>query len=121
MWKMRNEDKHGREAITRASAKTEQVRREVEMMYEMADSAPNDTSTDHIFKDDLITQLKKTTSELIAYVANWLPFLKDKAKEHKKRAQQQHHGFDQDRDNDTQRSASDETEVSSLDVVPGFY
>ena len=52
---------HGKDKPARITARAQQIRREVEMMFEMADMVL-DNLGDHIFQDDLETQLEKTTA-----------------------------------------------------------
>jgi hypothetical protein len=41
LWKLvRNEDRHGKDRVAQTKARAEQVRREVELLYEQADQAP---------------------------------------------------------------------------------
>jgi hypothetical protein len=61
LWKIRNEDRHGRDKTAQTRAKAAQIRREVELLYEQADQAPPNY-TDHIYRHDLETQLEKTTA-----------------------------------------------------------
>jgi hypothetical protein len=70
--KIRNEDRHGKDRVAQTKARAEQVRREVELLYEQADQAPP-ANIDHIYKNNLETQLEKTTAELIGWLSNWGP------------------------------------------------
>jgi hypothetical protein len=72
LWKIRNEDRHGKDRVAQTKARAEQIRREVELLYEQADQAPP-ANIDHIYKNNLETQLEKTTAELIGWLSNWGP------------------------------------------------
>jgi hypothetical protein len=63
LWKLRNEDRHGRDKTVQTRARAAQIRREAELLlYEQADQAPP-IYTDHIYRNDLETQLEKTTQQ----------------------------------------------------------
>jgi uncharacterized membrane protein YccC len=70
LWKLRDEDRHGRDKTTQTRARAAHIRREVELLYEQADQAPPNY-IDHIYRHDLETQLEKTTAELIGWLSNW--------------------------------------------------
>jgi type IV secretory pathway VirJ component len=72
LWKLRNEDMHGRDKTAQTRARAAQIRREVELLYEQADQAPPNY-TDHIYRHDLDTQLEKATADLIGWLSNWAP------------------------------------------------
>jgi hypothetical protein len=74
LWKLRNEDMHVRDKTAQIRARTVQIRREVELLYEQADQGPEPNYIDHtIYRHDLETQLEKTTAELIGWLSNWAP------------------------------------------------
>lgn len=72
LWKQRNDDRHGKDLEARIKAQTDQIRREVEQLYERAAEVPEKV-INSVFKCDLDTQLRKSHSELIAWLANWIP------------------------------------------------
>jgi hypothetical protein len=53
-------------------ARSEQIRRDVELPYEQPDQAQSE-DTDHIYRHSMKTQLGKTTAELIGLLSNWAP------------------------------------------------
>jgi hypothetical protein len=58
------EGRQGKDRVAQTKARAEQVRREVELLYEQADQAPP-ANVNHIYKNSLEIQLEKTTAELI--------------------------------------------------------
>jgi ribosomal protein L17 len=72
LWKLRNQDIHGQDKVAQTKARAEQVRREVELLYEQADQEPP-ANMDHIDKNNLEIQLEKTSAELIGWLSNWGP------------------------------------------------
>ena len=72
LWKQRNEDRHGNDKETKNKARLEQIYHEVELLYSRAHEAPPHT-INTIYKCDLDTQLQKHPTELVAWLANWLP------------------------------------------------
>jgi hypothetical protein len=72
LWKLWNEDRQGKARVAQTKARAEQVRREVELLYEHADQAPT-ANVDHIYKNNLETHLEKTTAELVGWLSNWGP------------------------------------------------
>jgi hypothetical protein len=88
LWKLRNEDRHGRDKTAQTKARAAQIRREVELLYEQADQAPPNY-TYHIYRHDLKTQLEKTTAELIGWLSNWAPVVHQHQQLLKQQQQQQ--------------------------------
>ena len=86
LWKQRNEDKHGKEWKERLAAKYDQIRRKVTLLYENAANAPEHLM-DSIYTCDLETQLEKTPSELVAWLANWMPVYEDHIRQQRRQAQ----------------------------------
>jgi hypothetical protein len=72
LWKLMNEDRHGKDRVAQTKARAEEVRREVEFLYKQADQAPT-AKVDQIYKNNLETQLEKTTAEPIGWLSNWGP------------------------------------------------
>ena len=106
LWKIRNEDRHGRDKTTQTRVRAEQIRREVELLYEQADQAPPNYSN-HIYRHDLETQLDKTTAELIGWLSNWAPVVH----QHQQYLKQQQHQLQQQQQQQqqTQPTASTNT------------
>ena len=76
LWKLRNEEKHGKDWQEQIKAKQEQIRHEVTLLYENAEDTPPHLSNS-IFRCLLEEQLDKSPSELVAWLANWMPIYED--------------------------------------------
>jgi len=76
LWKVRNEERHGKDWAAQALARKDQITREVSLLYENATDVPQHLS-DNIYTCDLETHLQKQPAELVAWLANWMPIYED--------------------------------------------
>jgi hypothetical protein len=72
LWKIRNEDRHGRDTATRKAAEREQAIRELSQMYEDHEQ----TQEGWILQRPLEEQRKKSTYTIRAILSNYIPVLK---------------------------------------------
>ena len=87
LWTMRNEDRHGKDKSSRASAKRGQMIREVEALYMLASEVhPEDTD---IFDVELETLLQRSTSSLFSWKANWEPVIRSSINKYRAQERQQ--------------------------------
>jgi hypothetical protein len=73
LWKLRNEDRHGRDRKTQREAERKQAIRELEQMYEEHD---NITQEAWIVQTPLEVQKEKSTYTIRALISNYSPVLK---------------------------------------------
>jgi hypothetical protein len=73
LWKMRNEDKHGRDAVTRREAERQQAIRELEQMYE----GNENTQETWIIQRPMEALKGKSTYTIRAAISNYRPVLQE--------------------------------------------
>jgi len=73
LWKLRNEDRHGRDSTSRAEASRRQAIREIELLYNKYDQVL--PSYRWILEEPLEEKLNWTTNLMRAWISNFKPIL----------------------------------------------
>ena len=79
LWTLRNQDRHGRDSLTRAQADTTQAHRELNLLYKQYKNIAPQT-LQWLFDMDVHTKKQWSTSKLRQWLSTWQPVLEAKTR-----------------------------------------